>query len=78
MLVFCGGFAFALCWKWSQVTVRWQELTLTGRHPDYASGAVFSVAFSADGKMIASGSDTFVKIWDAATGADVSRFEAVC
>ena len=35
-----------------------------------------SVAFSEDGKRIASGSgDTLVKIWVAETGAEVSSFE---
>ena len=73
MLVFCGGFAHALCWTWSEVTVRWQVLTLAGH-----SGLVFAVAFSADGKRIVSGSaDKLVKIWDAATGAQVSSFVGV-
>jgi len=43
--------------------------TLTGRH----SGSVFSVAFSPNGTRIVSGSgDKLVKIWDAATGAEVT------
>jgi len=72
-LVFCGGFALALCWKWYEVTVRWQVLTLAGHFE-----LVLSVAFSADGKRIVSGSeDGLVKIWDAATGAQVSSFVAV-
>ena len=72
MLVFCGGFVLALCWKWSEVTVRWQVLTLAGH-----SEMVLTVAFSADGKRIVSGSyDNLVKIWDAATGAQVSSFVA--
>ena len=34
---------------------------------------VFSVAFSSDGKLVASGSDDeLVKFWDAETGAEVS------
>ena len=42
--------------------------TLTGH-----TGWVWSVAFSRDGKRVASGSfDTLVKIWDTVTGAEVS------
>jgi len=45
-----------------------QECTLTG-HSDY----VKSVAYSPDGKHIVSGSDDrTVKVWDAATGKEVS------
>jgi len=48
-------------------------LTLAGH-----SGLVFTVAFSADGKRIVSGSvDKLVKIWDTATGAQVSSFVGV-
>ena len=37
------------------------------------SGAVYSVAFSRDGKSVVSGSsDHLVKIWSAETGAEVS------
>ena len=53
--------------------MRWQVLTLVGH-----SGLVFTVAISADGKRIVSGSaDTLVKIWDAATGVQVSNFVRV-
>ena len=46
-----------------------QECTLTG-HSDW----VRSVAYSPDGKHIVSGSkDKTVKIWDAATGQEVSN-----
>ena len=39
---------------------------------------VLCVAFSADGKRVVSGSfDNLVKIWDAATGAQVSSFVGV-
>jgi WD40 repeat protein len=39
---------------------------------------VNSVDFSVDGKRVVSGSaDTLVKIWDAVTGAEVSRFLGV-
>ena len=40
------------------------------------SCGVYSVNFSPDGKQFVSGSgeDTFVKIWDVATGALVSSF----
>jgi len=57
-----------LCWGWScEEIVGWQVRTLTGH-----SDSVFSVDFSADGKRIVSGSaDNLVKIWDAASGAEV-------
>ena len=43
------------------------------------SDDVCSVAFSPDGKQFVSGSvDTLVKIWDTATGAEVSRFWGLC
>ena len=43
--------------------------TLTGH-----SDSVFSVAYSPDGKHIVSGSyDNTVKVWDAATGEEVSH-----
>jgi WD40 repeat protein len=45
----------------------WQVCTLTGH-----SDAVYSVAFSADGKRVVSGSnDKLVKIWNSETGAEV-------
>jgi len=48
--------------------VFWQVCTLRG-HTD----VVLSVAISRDGKRIVSGSvDGLVRIWDAATGAEVS------
>ena len=47
-----------------------QVHTLTGH-----SDRVYSVDFSPDGNRVVSGSDdTFVKIWDVATGALVSSF----
>ena len=51
-----------------------QVHTLTGH-----SGRVYSAVFSADGNRVVSGSDdTFVKIWDVATGALVSSFVGLC
>ena len=43
--------------------------TLTGH-----SCEVTSVAFSENGKRVVSGGDDLVKIWDTATGAEVSTF----
>ena len=52
----------------------WQVSTLAG-HLD----SVGSVAFSFDGTRIVSGShDMLVKIWDAATGAEVTSSVGVC
>jgi len=49
--------------------LRWQVFTLRGH-----TGDTLSVAISRDGTRIVSGSgDNLVKIWDAATGAEVSR-----
>ena len=65
-----------LCWrlkqvshsKWSEERVGWQVCTLEGH-----SGAVYSVAFSSDGKRVVSGSkDRLVRIWNAETGDEVS------
>jgi len=54
--------------------VRWQVCTLTGHTEE-----VNEVAFSPDGKRVVSGSDDkLVKIWDVATGAEVSSFGGVC
>jgi WD40 repeat protein len=51
----------------------WQVYSLTGH-----SGAVWSVAFSPNGNLVASGSrDNLVKIWNAETGALVSSFVGV-
>ena len=48
----------------------WQGCTPAGH-----SGGVTSVTFSPDGKCIVSGSkDNLVKVWDSATGAEVSLF----
>ena len=42
------------------------------------SAAVFSVAFSPDGKQFVSGShDNLVKIWDTKTGTEVNIFVGV-
>jgi WD40 repeat protein len=63
-----------LPWQSSEMMVGgWQVHTLTGH-----SGYVWSVAFSRDGKRVASGSgDRLVKIWNAETGALVSSFVGV-
>ena len=53
----------------SQAGAGWQVRTLAGH-----SGWVTSVAISADGKRVVSGSeDETVKIWDGETGAEVGR-----
>ena len=42
------------------------------------AGEVNAIAFSPDGTRVVSGSfDKLVKVWDAATGAEVSRFVGV-
>ena len=57
-----------LLWTESEAGAGWQVRTLAG-HPGY----VRSVAISADGKRVVSGSwDATVKIWDVETGAEVS------
>ena len=67
MVVLREGGSNALSWKWSEGRVGWQLRTLTGH-----TRSVRSVAFSPDGKRGVSGSwDNLVKIWDAATGAEV-------
>jgi len=54
--------------------VRWQVHTLRGH-----SGKVRSVAFSPDGTRVVSGSeDTLLKIWDAATAAEVRSDPGSC
>ena len=53
---------------------RGQECTLTGH-----LNTVASVAYSPDGKHIVSGSyDQTVKVWDAATGEEVSHGVLTC
>ena len=52
-----------------KAVTRLQVCTLRGH-----AYSVLSVAFSPDGKRIVSGSqDNLVKVWDAETGAEVSR-----
>ena len=66
-------FERALCWRWSERRVGWQVRVLRGHSDD-----MHSVAFSRDGKWIVSGSDDMrVKIWNVATGAEVTCFEGV-
>ena len=58
----------SLSCKWFQERVGWQVCTLAGH-----SSSVTSTAFSPDGTRVVSGSlDYLLKIWDAATGAEVS------
>jgi U4/U6 small nuclear ribonucleoprotein PRP4 len=40
------------------------------------TGEVYAVAFSPDGSLIASGgADNIVRVWDAQTGAEMSKLE---
>jgi WD40 repeat protein len=70
-----GGCTRAERWRWSQMRVGGQVCTLAGH-----SGWVIWVSFSPDGKRVISGSggsdsgDNLIKIWDVATGAEVSSF----
>ena len=64
----CGGFAYPGVQCFDDKVHFWQMCTLKGN-----LWAVVSVAFSPDGTRVVSGShDTLVKIWDAATGAEVT------
>lgn len=73
MLVFSGGFAHALCRKWSEVTVWWQVCTFEGH-----LGRILSVAFSPDGKNVVTGSeDCVLKIWDIERKSEVRSFVGV-
>jgi len=68
-----GGGGACLILEWVSDDGGWQVCTMTGH-----SDMVNSVDFSVDGKRVVSGSaDTLVKIWDAVTGAEVSRFLGV-
>ena len=42
-----------------------------------AGDVMYSVAFSPDGTRVCGSSDKLVKIWDAATGAEVRSFVGV-
>ncbi len=56
-------------WEWNYLERRYQQ-TLLHAHGHLAS--VYAVAYSPDGKRLASGSyDRTVKVWDAATGEEV-------
>ena len=56
----------------SEERMGWQVRTMRD------TTSVYTVAFSADGTRVVSGSfDGYVKIWNAATGAEVSSFVRV-
>ena len=61
-------------WEWYRLRHIADQPCMTLRGHD---GEVWSVAFSPDGKRIASGSDDkTIKVWDAATGAEVMTLRA--
>jgi Tol biopolymer transport system component len=64
-----GEDGFVHLWE----TARWTELRRLKAHP---GGAVLALTFSADGKMLATGSemDRSVRLWDIATGKAVRQF----
>ena len=68
-----GVFLNELCWMVFEMRSAWQVCTMRVDETN-------AVAFSPDGKHIASGSeDMLVQIWDAENGAEVSsRFVRVC
>ena len=70
-LFYSSRYLPSFSWKTSEIMVGGSQMhTLTG-HTD----TVWSVVFSPNGNLVVSGSyDTFVKIWDVATGALVSSF----
>jgi len=64
---FLWGFAHTSNWEGSEERVCWQVCTLTGH-----SKSVLSVAFSADGQHVVSGSeDKLVMIWHTDPGIEV-------
>jgi len=49
------------------------SLVATLNHSSWWATAINAVAFSRDGKMLASGSTDSIRLWDVATGAEVKR-----